>query len=150
MKTCPTCKTTKESTEFYKNKSNKDGKHHQCRECCLAYQRNPIYKEAKKKQVKENAEYLKKARQTRHFQNTYGLSRLAYDNMRESQNYCCYICGLHETENHNKILCVDHNHDTGEVRKLLCSKCNRGLGLFNDSSGLLAKASQYLELYGKP
>lgn len=40
--------------------------------------------------------------------------------------------------------CVDHFHDNGAIRGLICAKCNRGLGLFDDSPTLLLAAAQYL------
>lgn len=51
----------------------------------------------------------------------------------------CDIC--HTTER----LGIDHCHDTGAVRGLLCQACNAGIGQFRDSRDLLAKASEYLE-----
>ncbi len=44
-----------------------------------------------------------------------------------------------------KPLCVDHNHETGNVRKLLCHHCNRALGLLQDNPHLLARAADYLK-----
>ena len=54
------------------------------------------------------------------------------------------ICKAPETLQ-NKNLAVDHCHKTGKVRGLLCSKCNKGLGLFKDSKELLTTAIEYLE-----
>lgn len=51
----------------------------------------------------------------------------------------CEICGTTDRK-----LCVDHDHITGEIRGLLCSSCNVGLGYFRDSPELLTKAVQYL------
>ena len=40
---------------------------------------------------------------------------------------------------------IDHNHETGEIRGILCHKCNTGIGLLNDDQELLKKAITYLE-----
>lgn len=51
----------------------------------------------------------------------------------------CEICGAEQQQ-----LCVDHNHTTLQIRGLLCSHCNRGLGHFKDDPALLQKAKAYL------
>jgi hypothetical protein len=61
--------------------------------------------------------------------------------MRELQNFCCYLCG----DKVNEYLCVDHDHNTGLYRKLLCRSCNSGLGLLKDNPELLRKAASYIE-----
>lgn len=149
LKTCSTCKETKEVTAFYRSSKNPDEIHQGCRECRKAAQRTPERMEARKRRNKDNEKHIKQTRKNRYYKKTYGISREDYDSMRIEQNHCCYICGMHESDNHNKILYVDHDHDTGQVRKLLCSKCNHGLGLFNDSPLLLEKAAQYLEAHGR-
>lgn len=60
-----------------------------------------------------------------------------------SQNGKCAICGTHQ-DTMERRLSVDHNHETGEVRGLLCSSCNLGLGAFLDSPALLKNAILYL------
>ncbi len=63
----------------------------------------------------------------------------------------CGICSkdmAHTTSGRGQNLdtvCVDHDHKTGKVRGLLCSACNKGLGLFSDSIENLEKAKRYLE-----
>lgn len=42
-------------------------------------------------------------------------------------------------------LSVDHDHETGEVRGLLCNLCNTGLGKFKEDPSLLTKAASYLK-----
>jgi hypothetical protein len=76
----------------------------------------------------------------------YGLSLEAYNQLRREQGYRCAICNRHEDEiNHNsQKLVVDHDHETGKVRGLICHKCNAGLGAFKDSPELLESAKQYL------
>jgi len=77
----------------------------------------------------------------------YGISIDRYNEMLADQNGCCAICGKAEAnEIRGKVvaLAVDHCHDTGTVRALLCSACNTALGLFNDDVALLAKAQAYV------
>jgi hypothetical protein len=63
------------------------------------------------------------------------------------QNGDCAICKRHRSE-FKLDLAVDHNHFTGEVRGLLCAKCNKGLGLFKDNLDLLNSAKRYLKKCG--
>jgi hypothetical protein len=57
---------------------------------------------------------------------------------------CCKICKTHYSE-FSKRLAVDHDHNTGKIRGLLCLYCNTGLGKFKDSTKLLNEAIKYLE-----
>lgn len=69
-----------------------------------------------------------------------------YDWLLEEQNYSCAICGKSEKENKQR-LAIDHNHDTHQVRALLCRNCNTGLGAFKDDEVLLTKAIEYLKRF---
>jgi hypothetical protein len=74
----------------------------------------------------------------------YKVTREIYEALLIAQDYKCKICGkIHEWTAYGK-LCVDHDHETGEVRGLLCTHCNRGLGAFKDDPELLNKAIQYV------
>ena len=75
--------------------------------------------------------------------NKYGISADDYDNMLEAQGHRCACCGTDEPTGYNWH--VDHNHSTGDVRGLLCSKCNQGIGLFDESIEKLNSAIAYLE-----
>jgi hypothetical protein len=75
----------------------------------------------------------------------YGLTMADYNAMLAAQDMACAICG----QRPQKTLYVDHDHETGEVRGLLCVRCNTGLGMFRDSIRLLASAIVYLEEHGK-
>ena len=70
----------------------------------------------------------------------------------EKHNNLCGICKNEETYISKKTgkprpLCIDHHHDTGKLRGLLCSRCNHVLGHFNDSIELLESAINYLKNY---
>lgn len=70
-----------------------------------------------------------------------GMSREAYDEMLKKQNYGCAICGGRDDD---RELAVDHDHETKQVRGLLCGKHNMALGLLSDSPVLCGRAANYL------
>ena len=80
----------------------------------------------------------------------YGLTPEAYDSMLKGQDYRCKICRTDKarprcTRQAFRTFAVDHNHETGEVRGLLCNNCNAMLGLAADNPIILLKAIQYLK-----
>ena len=81
----------------------------------------------------------------------YGITIDDYNLMYAEQNGCCKICGIHALEmtDAKSFLSVDHCHETGEVRGLLCDSCNMGLGKFYDNIDNLLSAVEYLKLSRK-
>lgn len=77
----------------------------------------------------------------------YGLTEEQYQEMFDRQNGRCAICG--RVENESKRLHVDHVHGSNELRGLLCGKCNRGIGMFNDDPELFDRAREYLTSFEK-
>ena len=75
-----------------------------------------------------------------HLRRTFGLSEAEYWRMDAEQGGRCAICGNPETPR----LFVDHDHESDEVRGLLCRACNAALGLFRDNPALLESARTYL------
>jgi hypothetical protein len=73
----------------------------------------------------------------------YNLSEAQYDNMLLEQNNCCAICGVHK-DNNKKEFSVDHCHENGKIRGLLCNNCNVALGLFKDNINIMKNAVVYL------
>jgi len=120
-KKCTSCNTVKPVTEFHKNSGCKYNVDSKCKVCKLEY-------------YNTNKEKYKE----KYFKKTYNLSLEEYKRLGTT----CKICG--GTSN----MVVDHNHHTGEVRGLLCSQCNSGLGFFKDSSTNLLEAVKYLDLEG--
>lgn len=145
-KPCIHCNIVKPLSDFYKDRRKLDGVLGSCKSCVsskekLAYKRK---KENNKLKIRE----LKNTQ----LQRLYGVSIDTVETKHKEQDGCCAICNtpillFGDLTTKYQIACVDHNHQTGAVRGLLCNKCNRGLGFFNDNASLLKDASQYLEKY---
>lgn len=144
MKKCPTCDTNKPKTEYYTHKTR--GLAHECKECNKARSRayGAKNREARraytKKWREENAtpEYNR----NRSLRHRYGIDAKRYDQMLDEQGGVCAICG--GTNPDGKRLSVDHDHSTGEVRKLLCLTCNWQVGFVENNPGHLEKLMKYL------
>lgn len=93
--------------------------------------------------IKNNKEKVKEQRYKSHLMKTYNITKEYYNELFEKQNGCCSICGIHQSEL-KKRLFVDHDHNTGKIRGLLCHNCNVGIGFFNNNEILLLKAMKYL------
>ncbi len=76
--------------------------------------------------------------------NKFGLTEEQHALIFEAQNGCCAICGVDATTL-RRSLCVDHCHQTGIVRGLLCDNCNVGISRFRDDCRLVQKALEYLQ-----
>lgn len=74
-----------------------------------------------------------------HLKRRYGITAAEYDERKAAQGGLCALCREREAEH------VDHDHRTGEVRGLLCSCCNQGLGNFRDDARHLRAAAAYVE-----
>ena len=153
-KRCPTCKKQKDLSEFHKSNTRTDGLAWQCRSCAAIKSSNYRKKHHEKLDIynlqwrERNPEKYKQYALTSHRRKKFGIEPKQYDEMNAEQNGVCLICGLPETVKRNgntRTLCVDHSHETDEIRGLLCSKCNLVLGLINDSTSILSKMILYLE-----
>jgi hypothetical protein len=94
---------------------------------------------------KHNRRYTKELELKKHYEITLD----EYHDLIESQNNVCAICGKPEfvKDQHGKLrsLAVDHDHATGEIRGLLCTNCNKGIGHLQDSITILTAAINYLK-----
>lgn len=75
----------------------------------------------------------------------FGISILEYNEMLKSQNYKCAICGI-DRNNYKREFSIDHCHNTGKIRGLLCTNCNTGIGMFKDNITTLHSAIKYLNI----
>ena len=135
LKYCPKCKTDKALELYNKHAKEIDGLQRLCRNC---------QKESSKKYLSTE----KGAITTRqaHLKRKYNIDIQAYEELLLSQNNKCKICGVSSNpDSRANYLVVDHNHTTGDIRGLLCTKCNALLGLALDNEDILDKAKQYLQ-----
>ncbi len=123
----------------YRN-SNKDKK--------AVYNRK--YKEANKDKIlneakrwrENNVNKISSSRRKCNYKRRYNTTIEEYDRMFEEQDGVCYICGEPSLA---KRLAVDHNHETGKVRGLLCARCNIWLGIFENNEELFKQFKIYLK-----
>lgn len=145
MKTCNKCSTSKPLTEYHIKRENRDNLNHTCKDCRSILNRqyrldNAEVIKREKKRYRER--YPDKIRSKKYMDN-FGITLEDYDNMLTEQQHKCFICNIHQSQL-KKRLAVDHCHVTNKVRGLLCSNCNRALGLFKDDIDILNKAMVYL------
>jgi hypothetical protein len=74
----------------------------------------------------------------------HDLTEAEYFDLLDRQGGACAICGATEADRNRPLLHVDHDHETGNVRGLLCTPCNAGIGHFRDDPALLRRAIRYL------
>jgi len=78
----------------------------------------------------------------------YGITSIEYNKILKKQNGVCAICGKSESlkikNTTKRRLTIDHEHKTGKIRGLLCTKCNLGIGNFLDDINIMEKAIKYL------
>lgn len=74
----------------------------------------------------------------------YGILPEDYARMLRAQGFGCAICGIQKCPSGRRFS-VDHCHETGRVRGILCLKCNQGIGQLDDSPERLRRAAEYLE-----
>jgi hypothetical protein len=74
----------------------------------------------------------------------YGIEMDEFDELLGRQGYACAICRTTEPSGNGVGWNIDHNHDTGQVRGILCPLCNQGLGQFRDDPAVLHAAIDYL------
>ena len=105
---------------------------------------DPVKQRAsEKKWRKENPERFLNSQRKHHLRKTYNLTSEDFDRMLEEQDGKCDLCGISQTKTYGS-LCVDHNHETGKVRALLCKKCNFIVGAIENSPETAESVRTYL------
>lgn len=90
----------------------------------------------------QDRERLIRVSRAANLRSQFGITQEEYDRRHDAQGGLCLIC--HKPCKSGRKLAVDHDHQSGRVRGLLCGNCNIGLGKFQDDPVLLIRASEYL------
>ena len=143
-KKCPCCKQTKGLFDFAIRLSGERVGQPvaHCKTCNSEKQKE---RKARDPSIYRRVEWPSKLK------NIYGITVDDYYKMLENQGGGCAICGTRVPSQRarkyakTEMFFVDHCHSTGKVRGLLCSRCNRGLGYFDDNPSRLEMAAAYLK-----
>jgi len=146
-KQCIKCGQTKLLGEFTFHKYRPD----------LGYKKSGIHKRiCKACYAAQSAEWRSRPGQKAKTENlrlikTYGLSFDQFNELFTVQGGRCAICDRHQTELPGKArMHIDHDHETGQIRGLLCFKCNSAVGNLDDDPARMLRAVKYLETHRSP
>lgn len=121
---CTHCGAEKELTEFHNSSKGKYGKDALCKKC-KHDQRVARYFQMQLKKWK--------------------ITEAQYNETWERQGKCCAVCKTTTTDKHRWH--IDHNHETGDIRGILCSNCNTALGLLHDNAMTVYNLYEYISKY---
>jgi hypothetical protein len=138
MPVCTKCIFDKPIEEFHRNTSKASGHQSQCKKCvgeyCKVYQAQP--------------ENRAKARSNKR-KSLYGISDTEYLALLEDQDFSCAACGVEFVVDGDgypidKFVHLDHCHDTGTIRGILCNGCNLALGHLKDDPVRVMALLEYI------
>lgn len=161
MKKCSTCKLDLPRESFSIRRKSPDGLNLVCKTCANAY-RKAWYKANRQHAINKAAawrlenreryrdwqkQYTKRTetqRRKRSLAENYGISPDDYEAILASQGHKCACCQCSSPGGRSSHFHVDHDHITGTVRGLLCTRCNLGIGKLGDDICSLLDAVNYL------
>ena len=164
MKRCLICDELKDVSDFHKAKDKPDGLRNDCKKCRKLKLKSDIntthfrcYKCGVLKEknevnfsISKSSKFkfrrcckicAKQQQRINHLARSYNITTEQYNEMLNKQDNKCLICSKIDK------LVVDHDHNTGLVRGLLCDTCNRGIGYLKEDKTILLNAISYLETY---
>lgn len=156
VRKCRRCKAIKSCNEFSRHKQRKNGSwslRANCKPCNVLavgewYQKHKAHSRRQMRERYRKHASVRERVRNEGLKRTYGITVLQYNQMLEAQENKCAICGMDQSEFPRRFD-VDHCHDTGTIRGLCCIRCNRGIGLLQDSPKILRAAADHIEKHKK-
>ena len=149
---CSACRTYKPWAEYYPNSNGSHGRQHECKDCHKAAVRrwangNPGRKASTARAWREANPDKYALGQIVQSAKDLGLDPAVVVAHFRAHSGTCDICGRlpNAGDRRTSRLCIDHDHQTGAFRGLLCASCNIGIGKFQDDTLILAAAIKYLD-----
>ncbi len=133
-KVCADCGQRKSASEFSRFSRSGDGLYSYCKVC----------RKERRRKYEDTPEERQKARE-RAIRRRYGIKPEGYRALLNRSGGRCDICQELLAQN-TKFIHVDHDHETGRIRGILCHGCNAGIGHFRENRAYLRAAIEYLEL----
>jgi hypothetical protein len=124
---CGKCREVKSTSEFPRNRTTKSGFHSYCKPC----HQNQFRESLARRHGGSSRHY--------HLMQKYGIGAIEVDELIRQQGGACAVCRRREAKQ------VDHDHDTGEVRGIVCLLCNAAMGAFHDDPHLIRRAIAYVK-----
>lgn len=156
MKTCTKCKTEKSFDDFWKSKGYKGGYRAECKSC-ESERLKKWRKENPEKHrlqwlrsydtnrdlIRENnkLEYQRNRIKNNDLRKNYGITIDTFREMEKKQGYLCACCGRDDVR-----LVVDHCHETGQVRHLLCNRCNVAIAFLEEDPVIAERIGEYMKI----
>ena len=137
-KICRGCRKPKPLIEFYRTTDNSTGFRARCKSCTT--KQNKAWR---KVNPKKHRAIVRRANHRNNLSKRFGITEAQFDELWSRCDGRCAICG--DAESRDRRLSLDHDHETGELRGFLCSRCNLILGQVKDSPELLERAVVYLK-----
>ena len=144
-KKCSRCKKEKPLRAFTKREKSKDGYRGTCKECRHDDRKKWLKNGGNVLDAKIAREYrkTKKANKAR-LCRLYDITPEEWQRMFDKQEGKCLICETHQSDL-KQTLNVDHCHETGIVRGLLCGPCNQALGIMKDNRNIVLRMVKYID-----
>lgn len=141
MKTCSVCRLSLPSDSYWKRNKSPDGLCVQCKECMRSRRSERDWQKEKLSQIKKHGQekFYEMRRQTI-LKHRYGMTYEDLRKMESDQEGRCLACMRKPDKLH-----VDHCHESGEVRGLLCGPCNRALGLLKEDVDTMLRLAEYIK-----